>query len=239
MRFNIYSKPITCVFLTGILTFAIVGGTLKTNAQIASQQTSQTTDAKAIWEPTTATVQAIQQTCAALSGTQLSDCFVHQMQKLGASPQAIAFTRSIDNMGYMIGYRPANGRVSLAHVTFPFRANENQGAYLVNGTPERIDVDNQSLLSQNELSANPVYAKLSQRYSDILMFPGDRIGTNAIVAESTPGGGQRFLVDYKLNDRCHACPQIGTARFAFDFTANGQFLGTKLISVNAIASQQR
>ena len=223
---------ITRAFLTSVVVMGIVGGA-KVNAQTNPPSTSQTIDAKAIWEPGTTTIRSIQQSCVSLSGTQFSECFVNQMQKMGASPQAIAFTHSIGDMGYMVGFRPANGRVSLAHVTFPFRANENQGAYLVNGTPAQIDVDDQSLLSKSELNANSVYAEMVRQYSDILMFPGDRIGTNAVIAEPLPGGGQRFLVSYKLNDRCHACPQVGTARFAFDFDPDGQFLGTRLLNVTA------
>jgi hypothetical protein len=231
-RVDVNRKLIAGAFFTGVLAVGVVNGALKANAQ----STSQAIDAGAIWEPSSTTIRLIQRTCAP-TGAEFSECFVDQMQKSGASPEAIAFTHSIDNMGYMIGFRPAAGRVSLAHVTFPFRANENQGAYLVNGTPERIDVDDQSLLSKSELNANPVYAKLVDRYSEILMFPGDRLGTNAIVAETPSGGGQRFLVDYKLNDRCHACPQVGTARFAFDFNPQGQFLGTKLMSVNTTEPQ--
>jgi hypothetical protein len=235
-KFNISRKLISSALLTGALTLGIASETVKVNAQTTNQSPSQITNVNAVWQPSATTVRSIEQTCAS-SSMQFGECFVVQMQKLGASPEAIAFTHSIDNIGYMIGFRPAGGRVSLAHVTFPFRANENQGAYLVNGIPARIDVDDQSLLSKSELNANPVYAELVRQYSDILMFPGDRIGTNAVTAESLPGGGQRFLVDYKLNDRCHACPQVGTARFAFDFNLEGQFLETKLINVSATKQQ--
>jgi hypothetical protein len=235
-KFNANRKLMISALLTGALTLGIASETVKVNAQTTNQSPSRITDANAVWEPSTTTIRSIEQSCAS-SSMQFGECFVNQMQRLGASPEAVAFAHSIDDMGYMIGFRPAGGQVSLAHVTFPFRANENQGAYLVNGTPARIDVDNQSLLAKSELNANPVYAELVRKYSEILMFPGDRIGTNAVPAESLPGGGQRFLVDYKLNDRCHACPQVGTARFAFDFNPEGQFLGTRLISVNATKQQ--
>jgi inhibitor of cysteine peptidase len=52
------------------------------------------------------------------------------------------------------------------------------------------------------------------------------------VAEELPGGGQRFLVFYRLQT-CHACAQLGGATVAFDFDRTGKFDGTKLWVVNA------
>lgn len=216
-----------CVIATGV-----VGNRLKAEAQSTRQQIS----SEASWEPGMSGMQDIKQNCSSLSGPQVGECFANGMQKFGASPQAVAFTHMIDNMGYMRDFRQT-GQVSIAYVYFPFRANENQGAYLVNGTPPLIDIDNQSLLANNELNKNPVYTELAKKYPEITLFPGDRSGTNYLVAEKLSGGGQRFIVSYNLQNQCHACAHVGTAKFAFNFNSAGKFLGTKLFSVTATSQE--
>lgn len=187
----------------------------------------------ALWGPGMSIMQSIQQDCA-VAGTQFGECFVNGMQKSGASPQAVAFARMTDNTGYMRDFRQT-GRVSVAYVYFPFRANDNQGAYLVNGTPSMVDIDNQTLLAQNELAKDPTYAELAKKYPQITIFPGDRNGTNYLVAESSRYG-QRFIVPYNLRNQCHACEQLGVAKFAFNFDPGGKFLGTNLFSITAGAA---
>lgn len=52
--------------------------------------------------------------------------------------------------------------VDIAYVTYPFRANENDGVFLVNGAPVNIDVDNQGLLAQGKRTKNSAYATLGK-----------------------------------------------------------------------------
>lgn len=214
--------------LSSVIATAVVGGVLKVDAQHISQAICP----DAVWSPGMSIMQNIIKTCSSLSGKQFGECFANGMQKSGASPQAVSFTNKIDNTGYMRDFR-RTGQVSIAYVNFPFRANENQGAYLVNGTPSLIDIDNQKLLAQGEMEKNPVYVGLAKKYSEILIFPGARSGTNYPAVEKLPRGGQRFIVDYNLRNECHACVQVGTAKFAFNFDAAGKFLGTRLVSVTA------
>jgi hypothetical protein len=200
------------------------------NVAVINQQSSpQRIGPEAVWAPGMSIMQDIRQQCTS-AGAPVGGCFANGMQKSGASPQAVAFTRLINNDGYARDFREV-GTVDIAFVYFPFRANENQGAYLVNGTPNLIDIDDQKLLSKTELEKNPTYTSLAKQYQDITIFPGDRSGTKYLVAKSGPGGGQQFIVDYKLNNMCHACETIGTAKFAFNFDSSGKFLGTKLVSV--------
>lgn len=221
-------KLVSGALLFSVIAAGIVGGGLNAG----TQNTRQLLGPQAVWAPGMTIMQDIRQECSSLSGQQFGECFSNGMQKTGASPQAVAFTYMTDNTGYMRDFRQV-GQVSIAYVNFPFRANENQGAYLVNGTPPLIDIDDQSLLAKGELKQNPVYTSLAKKYSEITLFPGDRSGTSYLVAERLPGGQQRFIVGYNLQNVCHACEQVGTARFAFDFDSAGQFLGTKLISVTA------
>jgi hypothetical protein len=47
--------------------------------------------------------------------------------------------------------------------------------------------------------------------------------------QALPGGGQRFIFSFVLLNGCHTCEVAGYAQVAFDFTAAGRFLGTKLL----------
>jgi hypothetical protein len=183
---------------------------------------------EALWQPGMSTMQSIRDECA--KAAQFNECFYSMMQKSGASPQAVAFTKLTEQMGYMRDFLQA-GHVDVAFVNFPFRANENQGAYLVNGAPSMIDIDDQRLLSPEELKKNSTYAALAKQYSDVTIWPGNRNGTDYLEVKSLPDGGQEFIAEYILRNGCHACATIGTARFAFDFDSTGKFLGTKLVNV--------
>lgn len=174
-------------------------------------------------------LQDIQQECAALAGTAFRDCFVRGMEKAGASPPAVAFTRRLG--GAILRDFRRIGPVDVAYVYYPFRANQNQGALLVNGAPALIDVDDQQLLAKNELEKHPAYTALAKRSNEVTLWPGERSGTGYPTVERLPDGGVQFLVGYRLRDVCHACAILGEAQFAFIFDRAGQFLGTKLVRV--------
>jgi hypothetical protein len=186
------------------------------------------------WAPSAATMQQVRDRCSPLGGARYAECLVQVMQQLGASPQAIAFARRLDNLGYLRNFRDA-GRVDIAYVAYPFRANENYGWLLVNGEPPLVDVDDFKLLRQDELRANAVYAELVKQYPNITLWPGDRFRTIEPAMESLPDRGQRFVIEYRLRNLCHACELIGFARFAFDFDHTGQFLATRVRGVTAIS----
>ena len=124
------------------------------------------------------------------------------------------------------------GPVDIAYATNPFRANENDIVFLVNGTPGMIDVDNEQLLNKTELTKDPVYATLASQYPQISLWPADRHGTEYPLAQNLTQGEQRFMVRYRLRNECHACAVVGSAQFGFDFDQSGKFLGTKLLHVS-------
>ena len=188
-------------------------------------------DAEAIWKPPVSVVQEIKSKCTASNGFSFQDCFIRGMEKAGASPSAVAFMRRSDG-GYLREFWRV-GPVDIAYVTYPFRANENEGILLVNGTPASVDVDNQQLLSKAELAQNPVYAALAKQYPRITLWPGDRNRTDDLVIKALPQRGRRFVVRYRLQNLCHACAVVGSAQFGFDFDQSGRFLGTKLLQVSA------
>ncbi len=214
-------KAVCCIFfLAGLATYAAS----------AQKRNEEAFDAHAAFQPGMSAMQAMRETCAKGPGREFGACFVKQMQAAGASPQAVAFMRAIHNDGFMRDFTEA-GQVDIAFADFPFAANENQHALLVNGKPRLIDVDDYSVIPRKDLPGNPEYAGLLKKFPDISVFPGDRAGTKFITAETTSDGGQRFVVPYVLVNGCHACARVGKLELAFDFDKAGNFLGAKVEKV--------
>lgn len=203
---------------------------MATYSASAQNKSGEVFDARAVFQPGMSTMQAARETCAKGLGAEFGNCFVKQMQAAGASPEAVAFMRAIHNNGFMRDF-VESGHVDIAFADFPFAANENQHALLVNGQPRLIDVDDYSVIPRKHLPGNPEYAALLKKFPNLSVFPGDRTGTKFITAETTSEGGQRFVVPYVLVDGCHACARVGKLELAFVFDKAGVFLGAKVASV--------
>lgn len=206
---------------------------LNSSLQWAQEPNPVRVDARAQWQPDAAVLQQARMSCPNLSFPALGECFARAMQRYGASPEAVAFTHAITNEGYLHIFVPA-GRVDIAFVTYPFRANENEGCLLVNGTPLQVDVDNLRALPQTDMRRDPAYRALAASYPNASLFPGDRTDRRTVVAGTTPEGGQRFLVQYMLLNGCHACARVAFPRFAFDFDDAGNFLGIKFVELRPV-----
>ncbi len=191
-------------------------------------------DSTALWQPGMSIMQHIREVCAKAKFPDFGKCFVTQMKVSGASPQAVEFAKMTDNQGYLRDFKRF-GLVDVAYSNFPFRANENQVCFLVNGSPNMIDVDDYNLMPLKGIKKNIVYKVIASKYPDVTIWPGDRSGTNYPVMLNLPGGGERFIFSYQLQKGCHACAILGNAKFAFDFNRSGKFLGVKVISVETIS----
>ncbi len=184
----------------------------------------------AIWQPGMETLHKIVNDCGKLPYGKFSGCVRTEMKNAGASSQALQFFDMTKDEGFMRDFKEA-GKVDVAYSFSPFRANENQQCFLVNGSPAIIDVDDFKYLSKDHFIKDTVYSGLLKEYPNINLFPGDRSGTEYPIIENTDSGGQRFIVNYKLNDGCHACKVLGYANVAFDFDEAGKFIGTKVLQV--------
>lgn len=180
---------------------------------------------QACWSPDGATLQKIRSDCGPLAGDAFEACFLDGMRQGGASSEAVRFAKSTGRAGYLEAFR-RHGPVDIAFVVYPFRANENQGFVLVNGTPPRIDVDDLTLLSQDALKKDPAFHGLRQIYPALSLWAGDRSDRAYPLAETMPDGGQRFTVRYRLLNGCHACELAGFADYVFEFDGAGRFLKT-------------
>jgi hypothetical protein len=221
------------------LIFSILGFLAMIASSVSAEAPAIDKDSE--WKATKETIQAIHKECAEKQAPDFGKCFVDFMARSGASPKAVAFAKSTDNTGYL-GRFFKRGRVDLAYVLYPFRANENQGWLLVNGDPPMIDIDDLSNLPQHQLEQNPTYLRIKDKYPKVMLFGGDRMmerppqmqTSMAIFGKSKR---QEFDVNYRLLNGCHACEEVGWATFAFDFDAEGNFLGAKLLGVYPIDTE--
>lgn len=183
-------------------------------------------DQKAVWNPGDQVIRKIKNECA--DANNVTKCFAKKMKDEGASRKAMRFAKSLPTFGILRDLRET-GKVDIAYVVYPFRANENYGVLLVNGKPSPIDVDDLSLLPQDQIETDLIYPDLKKKYHDITLWPGDRFSMDKPTAETPKGGGQWFAVEYRLTNGCRACKDVATARFGFDFNTKGKFLGAKFI----------
>jgi hypothetical protein len=184
----------------------------------------------AVWHPPPDFFERFHRHCDGWRGVDFEACFARAMAAAGAPPEALAFTRRLDNQAYLTALVGTGGPIAVAHVFHPFRANENDAWLLVNGMPPLIDVDNQQYLDLDRLRSSPVYQAIRRRYPNVDFWPGDRAGGGPQVI----AGGREIAVGYVLRDLCHACAIVGHARFAFDFAVDGKFLGTRLVAVTPV-----
>lgn len=183
--------------------------------------------AAAVWRPDTEFMARFHARCEGRRGAEFAACFAAAMKQAGASPAALAFTRRLGNEAYLEALDPTAGPIAVAHVFYPFRANENQAWLLVNGTPAMIDIDDRQDLQLSEMRRSPAYAAIRRRYPQAAFWPGERGAAGPVAAPD----GRHFVVGYLLRDFCHACAIVGRVRFAFAFDRAGKFLGSRLVSV--------
>jgi hypothetical protein len=188
--------------------------------------------AAAIYTPAPAFLDEVRTKCG--GGPDPFDaCFLKMLGKAGAAAAAVDFARLIDEPGFMTKFKKV-GAVDIAFAELPFRANENSGVYLVNGTPRVVNIDDLSSITGPMLEKDPRYTALKKKYPDIGLFTGDRASEGAVRVERLKGGKLRFTIPYRLTTGCRACEDVGTASVGFDFGRKGEFEGRKLISVRPV-----
>lgn len=109
----------------------------------------------AVWRPEAGFMARFHARCEERRGAAFAACFSAAMKEAGASPAALAFTARLGNEGYLEALDLTAGPIAVAHVFYPFRANENAAWLLVNGHPAMIDVDAQRYLSLTAMRLSP------------------------------------------------------------------------------------
>jgi hypothetical protein len=186
----------------------------------------------AVWNPPPDFTTRFRAACGGARADQFGECFVGQMRAAGAPPPAIAFASATGNQGYLAELRET-GRVDVARAVYPFRANENDVVFLVNGTPAMIDVDAPKYAGPAAVARSAEFREIQRRVPKAAVFPGDRFHLSSVTVLERPGGGQSFLVESEIHDGCHACAVVGTVSIGFDFDGQGRLLGSSVVSVRA------
>ena len=181
--------------------------------------------ATAVWNTPQTVWERMQDECRpANSSTALAACVTAIMKENGASPEAIAFARLLGGEGYMTNYRQI-GILALATAFLPFRANDNESYYIVNGTPPLINPDD--LAVNIDIRPDPLYPSLIQQYPNLMLWGGH---TDFQSSEQTTTG-QRLIFSMPLLNGCHACEVGGGALIGLDFDASGRLADSRLLEL--------
>ncbi|MGK5011815.1 hypothetical protein [Janthinobacterium sp. MDB2-8] len=178
-------------------------------------------DARAVW-----TERSLSACRSGQSHSAPDVCLLRTMQRAGARPQAIAAARMLvkaNKAGFISAWRPL-GKVALATVTYPFRANTNEGSLLIGSDGAAIDVDEDSVREEDR--ATPAWRAFTAAHPDAVPFaPADFVGSTA-----TDDGGQRLLFSTPLKS-CHACVDDGALLVAYTVDKAGIVLERELLTI--------
>jgi hypothetical protein len=215
---------------------ALLVAVLLSSVCIAQNSPGRITSA-AVWQmPSTFLADAHKACDNAPKPPSFADCFINQMSKAGASPAAVAFTRALQkrsggDVGIMTGFNPASGPVNVAFVTYPLRANTNNGILFVNGTPNIVNAEDLKLLNLQQLKQDPQYGNTINQFPKATVWPGDRDGTTWPNSNTNSEGGPSFTLGYPMLNGCHACQKVGDVMFNWKFGPTGKFLGTTFMGM--------
>jgi len=173
--------------------------------------------------------------CDKSAPSGLAECFMAQMAKAGASADAVSFTRELykqshGDLGIMTGFQPV-GPVDIAWITYPLRANTNNGLLLVNGHPQIVNVEDLKLLDRKAMEQSPQFKDLKYQFPNVDLWPGDRDGKTWPNSQTDANGVTQFVASYPLINGCHACARAGFAMFTWNFNAQGKFQGTTFVGM--------
>ncbi|KAB8052683.1 hypothetical protein GCN78_08875 [Janthinobacterium rivuli] len=178
-------------------------------------------DARAVWQERSLSACRSEE-----SPTAPDVCLLRTMQRSGARPQAIAAAKMLvkaNKAGFISAWRPL-GKAALATVTYPFRANTNEGTLLIGSDGAAIDVDEGSVREEDR--ATPAWRAFTAAHPDSVPFaPAEFVGSTA-----TGDGGQSVLFSTPLIT-CHACVDDGALLIAYTIDKDGIVRERKLLTI--------
>ena len=195
-------------------------------ASVAGLQTAQAQqfgpiDARAVW-----TERSLSACRSEQSSTAPDVCLLRTMQRTGARPQAIAAARMLvkaDKAGFISAWRPL-GKAALATVTYPFRANTNEGSLLIGSNGAAIDVDEDTVREEDR--DTPAWRAFSAAHPDAVPFAPAQFVGRAHAAD----GSLLVLFSTPLKS-CHACADDGALLVAYEIDQEGIVLERKLLAI--------
>lgn|GEM_PF-3401772 len=203
--------------------------TIRFTKTIKPVQSKEDRGPESIWDPTDkARAEALQKCKKEERKTdRFVKCVLQVMKDRGATDQAIEFTRLLKGEGFMISFKET-GKVDVAAIFSPFKDPPKESIVFMNGRDKLMKIDDPNLLRKIDLTGDPQYPSLIKKFPKMALWPGN---PELPRAETSPEGGQRFLVNYHLLNGCFPCEFAGTAQVAFDFDEGGKFLGPRLVFI--------
>lgn len=175
-------------------------------------------DAGAVW---TGSLEACRQ-----ANNGADTCLIDTLRSAGASPSALAAARTLSEQGkpgYVSAWQSTEG-VGVATLEFPFRANTNQGTWLVDSTGKTVDVD-ENLLDE-PMRNNADYKAFHDKHPEANPFaPAVAAGS-----DTRPDGGVRLRYTTPMRT-CHACADEGKLTIGYNFDGQRKYLGKELVEL--------
>lgn len=154
------------------------------------------------------------------------NCLLQVMRSSGASPAALTAASTLSAQGkpgYVTAWQNVEG-IGVATLEFPFRANTNEGTWLVDANGLTIDVDEEVL--DDEARGSDAYKAFASKHPDSGPFaPALAAGT-----ETLSDGGVRLRYTTPLRS-CHACADDGQVTIGYDFDSKRSFKGRQLLEL--------
>ncbi|WP_296250309.1 hypothetical protein [uncultured Stenotrophomonas sp.] len=158
--------------------------------------------------------------------TAADNCLLQVMRSGAASPAALTAASTLSAQGkpgYVTAWQNVEG-VGVATLEFPFRANTNEGTWLVDANGHAVDVDEE--VFDDSTRGSDAYKAFNARHPDSGPFaPALPAGTQAL-----PDGGVRLRYTTPLRS-CHACADDGHVTLGYDFDAQRRFVGKQLLEL--------
>ncbi len=154
-------------------------------------------------------------------------CLLQALRDSGASSAALAAASTLSAQGkpgYVSHWKNVDG-VGVATLEFPFRANTNQGTWLVDANGKAIDMD-EEVLDDSTRAADSYRAFAAKHPESGPFAPAVNVGSDPL-----PDGGLRLRYSTPLRS-CHACADDGQLVLAYDFDAQRRFVGKQLLQVH-------
>lgn len=189
--------------------------------QAANAQHLGAVDARAVW-----TERSLSACRSEKSATAPEVCLLRTMQRSGARPQAVEAAKMLitaGKPGFISAWQPL-GKAAIATVTYPFRANTNEGSLLIGSDGAAIDVDEDTVRAEDR--DTPAWRAFAAAHPDAVPFaPADFLGST-----DTDDDGMRLLFSTPLKS-CHACADDGALLVAYEIDKNGIVRERKLLAI--------
>jgi hypothetical protein len=203
----------------------------------ASDDSDEQVSNAAVWSPTDQQIRSLDQQCRNNLAQNYSECFIASMPDLGASEEAVSFTRDYAEQNHgtvaiLRGFHPMDA-VDLGYVYFPAGHEMRQGWFLLNGFPSLINVDELDRLPETPMRNHPLWNELQKRFPKLQLSLDDseRLQDAVPQLERLDDGSQRFIIQYPLRDGCRSCALAGHASFSFDFDASGRLVVVRFVGI--------